>query len=273
MTWSSAAGSTCEVVPGDAELFAALVDPATGLCAGDSRFGEAHVVERVAAISAGRLSTEEIIAVSERFLASELIVRLAPGLDRRRPPQWSTVELRAVEDRLLADLHALADTPGDAIDPAAIAAAIADEPRPLGVDQADAVRTLCGTGPSVRALVAPAGFGKTTALHAAATGQLEADRHVMVLAPTHQAVGELRAAGLDAQTIARFLVEAQDGPLRADTTVIVDEMSQVGTRDAAAIVAVVAPTPGAQLWCVGDARQAQAGRRRRLRPRGGTPRR
>ena len=56
MIWSSAAGSTGQAVPGDAELFAALVDPATGLCASDSRFGEAHVVERVAAISAGRLT-------------------------------------------------------------------------------------------------------------------------------------------------------------------------------------------------------------------------
>src|SRR5262249_49668030 len=37
--------------PSQAELFAALVDPRTGLCANESRFGEAHVVERIAAIS------------------------------------------------------------------------------------------------------------------------------------------------------------------------------------------------------------------------------
>ena len=39
---------------------------------------------------------------------------------------------------------------------------------------------------------------------------------------------------------------------------IVDETSQVGTRDAAALVEAVTATPGAQLWCVGDAQQAQA---------------
>ena len=86
-------------VPGDAELFEALVDPATGLCAGDSRFGEAHVIERVAALSAGRLTTEEIVAVSERFLASGLVVRLVPSVERRRPTEWSTLEHRPTARR------------------------------------------------------------------------------------------------------------------------------------------------------------------------------
>ena len=57
---------------------------------------------------------------------------------------------------------------------------------------------------------------------------------VVVVAPTHKAVAELRAAGLDAQTIARFACSSTDQPIAADTTVVVDEMSQVATRDAAA---------------------------------------
>ena len=98
--WSSAADSTGAPVLDDAELFAALVDPQTGLCASDSRFCEAHVVERVAAISAGRpRPSNEIVDVSRRFLASALVVRLVPDAERRRPAEWSTVEHRAVEDR------------------------------------------------------------------------------------------------------------------------------------------------------------------------------
>ena len=120
------------------------------------------------------------------------------------------------------------------------------------------MHVLCGEGGALRALIAPAGYGKTTTLHAAVAAQLDAGRHVVALAPTHKAVAELRAAGLDADTIARFLVEFQDQPLPADTTVVVDEISQVGTRDAAALVDAVAATPGAQLWCVGDVRQAQS---------------
>ena len=99
-------------------------------------------------------------------------------------------------------------------------------------------------------LVAPAGYGKTTALQAAVTAQRAAGRDVVVLAPTHKAVGELAAAGLDAQTIASFLIRVRDEPVRAGTTVIVDEVSQLGTRQAAALVDIVAPAPGrAALVC------------------------
>jgi conjugative relaxase-like TrwC/TraI family protein len=242
----------------DAVLFAALVDAAAGLCATESRFGEAHVIERIAAMSGGRLTVEEIVDVSARFLASELVVRLVPDAARRRPAEWSTVEHRALEDHLLADLHQLTATPGRSVDPSVVGAAIATEPRQLGDDQADAVRALCGDGAAIRVLTAPAGFGKTTALHAAATAQHHSGRDVIVLATTHKAVGELRAVGLDAQTIAGFLTHLEDEPIPAGTTVIVDEVSQLGTRQAATLLHFVARCPGVQLWCVGDAQQAQS---------------
>ncbi len=244
--------------PAEAEMFAALVDPTTGLCATESRFCEAHVVERIAAISGGRLTLEQILTVTEHFLGSAHVVRLACDAPRRRPPQWSTVELRAVEDRLLAHLDAIATTNGDAVEPSVIDRTIAAEPNQLGQDQIDAVRVLCGAGPCVRTLVAPAGYGKTTALHAAATAARSVGRHVVLVAPTHKAVAELRAAGLDAQTIARVRHRLDDGPLAPHTTLIVDEMSQIGTRDAAALLEAVAAMPGAQVWFVGDARQAQS---------------
>jgi len=203
---------------GEAEILAALVDPATGLCAMQSRFGEAHVVERVAAISGGRLTLEEILTVTQQFLGSEHVVRLTPDVAQRRPPEWSTVELRAVEDRLLAQLRALTARTCGPTAPAAIDAAITGEAKRLGRDQIKAVRVLCDGGPSVRVLVAPAGFGKTTALHAAATAVVSTGRPVVAVAPTHKAVGELRAAGLDAQTIARFCHRVRDVPLSPDTT-------------------------------------------------------
>lgn len=246
------------LAPGEAEVFAALVDPRTGLCATDSRFGEAHVVERVAAMSAGRLTTSEIVEVARRFLDTELVVRLVPDEARRRPPEWSTVELRGVEDRLLARLDTLAKRHVDPVGVEVVDAAIAAEAKTLGDDQVEAVRVLCGAGPSVRALVAPAGYGKTTALHAAATAARNAGHPVVAVAPTHKAVAELRAVGLDARTIARFRTCLADAPLAVGSVVIVDETSQVATRDAAVLAEVVAATPGAQVWWVGDARQAQA---------------
>jgi conjugative relaxase-like TrwC/TraI family protein len=244
--------------PGQNEVFAALVDPATGLCATNSRFGEAHVVERIAAMAGGRLTVGEVVALSRWFLASNLVVRLAPDVPRRRPAEWSTIEHRAVEDGLLARLHALAAAEADAVEPRAVVRAIAADRARLGPDQAAAVRVLCGDGPAVRTLVAPAGHGKTTALHAAVTAAQQSGRDVVVVAPTHKAVGELRTAGLDAETIARARTRLGDRPLEPGTILVIDEVSQVGTRDAAALLDALADTPGAQLWCVGDVRQAQS---------------
>jgi hypothetical protein len=110
----------------------------------------------------------------------------------------------------------------------------------------------------VRALVAPAGYGKTTALHAAVTAAESDGRCVLALAPTHKAVAELRAVGLEAQTVARFRTRLPDHPIGPDTTLIVDEVSQLSTRDAAVIVGALAATPGAQVWFIGDARQGQS---------------
>jgi conjugative relaxase-like TrwC/TraI family protein len=244
--------------PGQDEVFAALVDPTTGLCATNSRFGEAHVVERVAAMAGGRLTVGEVVALSRWFLASDLVVRLAPDVKRRRPAEWSTVEHRTVEDRLLARLHALAAGETDPVERRTVLAAIAAEGKRLGPDQAMAVRILCGDGPAVRALVAPAGHGKTTTLHAAVTAARQSGRDVIVVAPTHKAVGELRAAGLEAETIARTRTWVTDGPVEPGTILVIDEISQVGTRDAAALLEALAATPGAQLWCAGDVRQAQS---------------
>ncbi|HEY7174172.1 MAG TPA: AAA family ATPase, partial [Micromonosporaceae bacterium] len=130
-------------------------------------------------------------------------------------------------------------------------AAIDAEPT-LGDDQQAAVRALCGPGPALRVLLAPAGHGKTTALHAAATASHTAGRHVIALATTNKAVAELRSVGVDAHTIARFVLELDGGRVAPNTTVVVDEVSQVSTRDAARVLDALADVPGVQLWCLGD---------------------
>src|SRR5947207_1770520 len=59
-------------------------------------------------------------------------------------------------------------------------------------------------------------------------------------------------------TLARFRVEVDSHGLAPNTTVIVDEVSQVATADAAWLLDVVTGVRGTQLWCVGDARQGRA---------------
>jgi hypothetical protein len=238
-----------------AGLFDRLVDSEVGLCARDSRFGEAQLIEQVAAFGAEQLSSEQIQRLAAAFLRSGRVVRL---IDRdrsgRTPPRWSTLAHRRAEDRVLAHLDVLHQRSVVPIPPAVIEAVLAAHAR-LGADQAQAVRVLGGPGPALRALVAPAGHGKTTTVEAAAGAARSANRPVVALASTNQAVAELRRAGLEAATVARF---ALDGcSLQADSVVILDELSQLPTVEADLVLSAVAGCPGGQLWLVGDPLQAQ----------------
>jgi conjugative relaxase-like TrwC/TraI family protein len=237
---------------------AALTDPEAGLCAHDSRFGEAQVVEAVAALGAGRLTVAEIDQLTRDFLASRHVVRLGvdPEAARRSPPQWTTTAHLALESIVLECVDTLAGRTVAAIDPAAVERAVAADR--LGDDQAAAVRALCAAGPALRALVAPAGFGKTTAVHAAACAAAACGRPVLGVATTNRAVAELRDVGVPAVTIARLALELAERALAPGTVVVLDESSQTSTADARVVLGAVAEAPGAQLWCLGDARQAQA---------------
>jgi hypothetical protein len=240
-----------------------LVDPEVGLCAKDSRFGEAQVIQRVAAFGAGQLTSEQIQRIAKHFLGTDLVVHL---IDRdpsgRTPPRWSTVAHRKLEDRVLANLTRLRKRIGVAT-PAVVDETLLQH-RHLGEDQSRAVRILAGSGPAVRALIAPPGHGKTTVLRAGADAAVQSGRPVVALATTNQAVGELRHVGLEASTVARF---ALDGcHLQPDSVIIVDELSQLPTAEADLILSAVEGCMGAQLWLVGDPLQTQPVRAGGLAP-------
>lgn len=107
----------------------------------------------------------------------------------------------------------------------------------FGGDQADAVRELCAQGPALRSLIAPAGFGKTSTAHAAATTAAAAGRPVLGAATTNRAVAELRDVGIPAVTIARLALDMADRPLglAPDTVIILDELPQTATTPATAL--------------------------------------
>ena len=66
------------------------------------------------------------------------------------------------------------------------------------------------------------------------------------------------SAGLSARTIAQFRIDLTSGTLPTGTVVILDEISQTSTRDGHTVLAAVDACPGAQLWILGDPRQAPA---------------
>jgi conjugative relaxase-like TrwC/TraI family protein len=240
------------------EIAAALVDAENGLCARSARFTRADVVEYICALSAGRLSTGEITALADRFVASELAVRLTPDTEAggRKAAQWSTATHRAREDRTLALMDGLAARPAAPVAVEAVEAALAAAPE-LGADQVAAIRMLAGDGGSVRAVLSPAGFGKTTMLHTAARAATTDGLAVVAVATTAKAVSELAGAGLEARTIARLRIDLADGPLAARTVVVLDEISQTPTAELEAVLAAVDACPGGQVWVLGDPRQSQ----------------
>jgi hypothetical protein len=236
-------------------LFDRLVDPEIGLCSHDARFGEAQVVEAVAAWGAGTLAVADIQALTTRFLHCDRVVRLVnQDSSLRAPGQWSTLSHRRVEDRVLYHLGVVQQRQVTAIDAAVVGSTVAGAAR-LGDDQAAAVDTLCGGGSALRALISPAGYGKTTTLATAVEAARRAGRPVLAVSTTNQAVEQLRQVGISAMTVARFALDGTDLP--AGTVLVVDEFSQLPTREADTVLAAAASCPEAMVWMVGDPLQAQ----------------
>ncbi len=246
------------VAPSWEEISQALTDPEVGLCAHSARFAHADVVEHICALSGGRLDLDEVTALAERFLASDLAVRLTPDDQpgRRKAPQWSTAAHRASEDRTLALAHTLAARTVPAIGASAVEEALRLEPG-LGRDQIAAVMVLTDVGAGMRCVLAPAGYGKTTMLHAAAQAATLEGRPVVAVATSAKAVAGLAGAGLDVRTIARLRIDLTNGPLGAGTVVVLDEISRTPTREVEAVLAAVDACPGGSLWFLGDPRQSQ----------------
>jgi conjugative transfer relaxase protein TraI len=111
-----------------------------------------------------------------------------------------------------------------------------------------------------------AGVGKTTqfrALMAALNTLPEAARpEVLGLGPTHRAVGEMQGAGVQAQTLSRFLYDTQEHirtgqkPDFSHTLFLIDESSMIGNTDMATAYALIA-LGGGRSVSVGDSDQLQ----------------
>ncbi|MGU9760816.1 conjugative transfer relaxase/helicase TraI (plasmid) [Serratia marcescens] len=133
--------------------------------------------------------------------------------------------------------------------------------------QRQAVDLILNTTDRFVAIQGYAGVGKTTQFKAVLDGiaQLpESERpRVVGLAPTHRAVGEMQAAGVDAQTLASFLhdeglkVAGGEKPGYRNTLFVVDESSMVGNSDMARTYALIAEGNGRAVMS-GDEAQLEA---------------
>ncbi|HBB7605749.1 TPA: conjugative transfer relaxase/helicase TraI [Escherichia coli] len=133
--------------------------------------------------------------------------------------------------------------------------------------QRAATRMILKTSDRFTVVQGYAGVGKTTQFRAvmSAVNMLpESERpRVVGLGPTHRAVGEMRSAGVDAQTLASFLHDTQllqrsgETPNFSNTLFLLDESSMVGNTDMARAYALIA-AGGGRAVASGDTDQLQA---------------
>lgn len=109
-----------------------------------------------------------------------------------------------------------------------------------------------------------AGTGKTTMTRSAidsiqfAKSMVQEDIDIIAVAPTHQAVKEMRALGIQAQTLKSFLIaQEQESTLTKDSLVLLDESSMVSNRDCASLVQKIQAS-GARCALLGDISQHQS---------------
>jgi conjugative relaxase-like TrwC/TraI family protein len=173
---------------------------------------------------------------ADRFLAERAVSVVADrALEERR---WSTPELLAVEQRLVATA---VDRDGEhtaEVSHEAVRAALAAHPT-VGADQAAMVRDLCQGGAGVAVVVGRAGTGKTFSLGIARhPWQLEGYR-LLAAAPTGFAALTLGAEGFeDVATCDRLLLDLDRHREQLDprTVLIVDEAGMVGSRKLARLL-------------------------------------
>jgi conjugative relaxase-like TrwC/TraI family protein len=200
-----------------------------GLTEHASTFSRPDVLVALGAGLAGA-GRAELEALADRFLAERAVsVVTDRALEERR---WSTPELLAVEQRLVASATGRTEEQTAVVSHQAVREALAAYPT-AGTDQQAMVRDLCQGGQGLALVVGRAGTGKTFALGIARHAwQLDGYR-LLAAAPTGIASLSLQGEGFeDVATCDRLLTDLDAGreQLDARTVLVVDEAGMLGSR-------------------------------------------
>jgi len=240
---------------GASRLFARLAGP-DGLTATASTFARPDVLVALGAglAGAGRSELEEL---ADRFLAERAVSVVADRTVEER--RWSTPELLAVEQRLVASATSRTGEQTAVTSYQAVRDALVAHPT-AGPDQQAMVRDLCRGGAGVALVVGRAGTGKTFALGIARHAwQLDGYR-LLASAPTGIATLSLQGEGFeDVATCDRLLGDLDRGQEQLDprTVLVIDEAGMVGSRKLTRLLER-AHQAQAKVVLVGDDRQLAA---------------
>jgi len=178
------------------------------------------------------------LAADVRGLTHSDVIRRANGrvvpatAEERR---YSTVELLALERRIIDGSHARRDEQAGTVAPDRVEQVLSARPE-LSAEQARMVRRLLRGGEGVQVVVGPAGTGKTFALDAARAAWEAEGYRVIGAALARRAARELQdGAGIPSTSLAALLGELREGGERGllaegRTVLVVDEAGMVGTR-------------------------------------------
>ena len=189
-----------------------------------------------------------------QFFSAQMITN-EPALVALSGERWTTRDLLACEQSVLAAANRGLGSGIALVQPAAIDAAIASRPT-ITAEQEHVARSLLEGGDGVSVLIAPAGTGKGFTLGVAQAAWSAADVKVLGATIAARAAAELRTgAGIPSMAIASLIGQLDDGKVLAPNSVLViDEAGMVGTRQLARLVEH-ASTRGAKVVLVGDPRQ------------------
>jgi conjugative relaxase-like TrwC/TraI family protein len=232
---------------------------AVQMVAADARRGlpVAGVLERTVALLTSRDVLPVVGAVRDQDVIrrGDGVVTTVPTGERR----WSTPEMLAVEERLVASALGRRED-GVAMVPAAVLertlhGALERLPS-LGADQVEMAARLAGSGAGVECVEAAPGTGKTTALGVYVAACRQAGIRVVGCAPSARARDELRlGARIDScHTVDRLLLDLARSPLEPGSTIILDEASMCGSRKLARLLDHAAASRS-KVVLVGDTRQ------------------
>jgi conjugative relaxase-like TrwC/TraI family protein len=172
-------------------------------------------------------------------------------------PRYSTVDLIAVEQRLIDQAADRRDSNVGVVDEPVVLDALRRHTE-LTAEQADLVVQLTTGGDGIDVVIAPAGTGKTFALDAARDAWQHAGYRVIGATLAARAAAELEStAGIAAQTIASLLGDLDHpvhGGFPTGSVLVVDEAGMVGTRILARVLDHAARA-AAKVVLVGDHRQ------------------
>lgn len=266
---------TEDEVAGLADL---LVGP-DGLTARRTTFTARDVNQAVAEWAGDRLCARDIRSIAEGFLTDPRVV-LCGLADRARTRQdpdavFTTEDLLASEDNLQTLYrHGRVDhgaEPSVVVRGEAVETALAALDRRLreertepdarlSDEQREMVRRVLGSGDLIRCVLGPAGTGKTEAMRAATAAWQAQGYRVVGCANGGAQTEELgRRLGVEAQVVRAWLTRLETADDPADvwpegTVMVVDESTQVATRDAEQLARWATRT-GTVLVFVGDPAQ------------------